>query len=369
MATYWEEKMGMKFKKSLAAVLCASVLSVVLSVGQAKAEETINMTVTAGHPPVFLWVQLLDGFFLPEVDKRLAAAGGDVKINWTKAYGGTLAKIGGELDAIRDGISDVGFVGTIFHAPQMPLQNVSYFAPFGSADVGTVSSVIADLQSDIPEMKAAWTQNNQVYLGGAALDTYHLFTNFPVNSLEDLKGKRIMAPGPSANWINGTGAVAVASSLPEYYNNIKTGVADGVVTFATGALPTKLFEVAPYMTEVNFGSQFAGGLTINKDRFDALPENVQQIFLEVGNEFSKEFADAQTAKAAAFVEKMKGAGLKVSTLPAADRKAWADTIPNAGKKWADGLDAKGLPGNKVLAGYMKAIKDSGADVPRDWSSE
>ncbi len=361
--------MGFKLKQSLVVVVCATILSAVLSFGQARAEETIDMTVTAGHPPVFLWVQLLDGFFIPEVDKRLQAAGGNVKINWTKAYGGTLAKIGGELDAIRDGISDIGFVGTIFHAPQMPLQNVSYFAPFGSSDVGTVSSAIASLQSEIPEMKAAWTKNNQVYLGGAALDTYHLFTNFPVNSLEDLKGKRIMAPGPSANWINGTGAIAIASSLPEYYNNIKTGVADGVVTFATGALPTKLFEVAPYMTEVNFGSQFAGGITINKDRFDALPEDVQQVFIEVGAAFSKEFAEAQTAKAAAFVEKMKDAGLKVSTLSDSERTAWANTIPNAGKKWADGLDEKGLPGNKVLTGYMKAIQEAGADVPRDWSSE
>jgi len=361
--------MGFVSKKALAMVVCASIMSAAMSFGQARAEETIDMTVTAGHPPVFLWVQLLDGFFLPEVDRRLAASGGNVKVNWTKAYGGTLAKIGGELDAIRDGISDVGFVGTIFHAPQMPLQNVSYFAPFGSSDVGTVSNIIADLQSEIPEMKAAWTKNNQVYLGGAALDTYHLFTNFPVNSLEDLKGKRIMAPGPSANWINGTGAVAVASSLPEYYNNIKTGVADGVVTFTTGALPTKLFEVAPYMTEVNFGSQFAGGLTINKDRFDALPEDVQQIFMEVGAAFSKEFADAQTAKAAAFLEKMKSAGLKVSSLSNSDRNTWANTIPNAGKKWADSLDEKGLPGSKVLTGYMKAIKESGADVPRDWSAE
>lgn len=361
--------MGSISKKALAIMVGAGVLSSVLSFGQAKAAETIDLTVTAGHPPVFLWVKLLDGFFLPEVDKRLAAAGGKVKINWTKAYGGTLAKIGGELDAIRDGISDMGFVGTIFHAPQMPLQNVSYFAPFGTSDVSAVSSTIADLQTEIPEMKAAWTKNNQIYLGGAALDTYHLFTNFPVKSLGDIDGKKIMAPGPSANWINGTGAVAVAASLPQYYNNIKTGVADGVVTFITGALPTKLFEVAPYMTEVNFGSQFAGGISINKDRFDAMPKDVQKIFMDVGKAFSKKFAEAQTAKAAAFLEKMKGAGLKVSTLSSSDRNAWAKTIPNAAKKWAGSLDAKGLPGSKVLAGYMKAIKKAGADVPRDWSAE
>jgi len=39
------------------------------------AQQTIRLTAAAGHPPVFLWVKLVDEFFIPEVDKRLAAAG------------------------------------------------------------------------------------------------------------------------------------------------------------------------------------------------------------------------------------------------------------------------------------------------------
>ncbi len=359
--------MARKISK-LATMVAGALLAATLTAGTSQAE-TIKMTVTAGHPPVFLWVKLLDGFVLPEIDKRLAASNTGITIEWTKAYGGTLAKIGGELDAIRDGISDMGFVGTIFHGPQMPLQNVSYFTPFGTDNVAAVTSTIANLQANIPAMNDAWTKHNQVYLGGAALDTYHLFTTFPVNSIDDLKGKKIMAPGPSANWINGTGAVAMASALPQYYNNIKTGVADGVVTFTTGAFPIKLFEVAPYATRVSFGSQFAGGITINKDRFDALPPGVQRIFLDVGKAFAVKFAEAQTAKAGFMMKKMQEAGLKVSDLSATERTRWAKTIPNAAKKWATGLDSKGLPGTQVLKGYMAAIQASGAPVPRDWSAE
>ncbi|MEI2624541.1 MAG: hypothetical protein V9G23_12010 [Giesbergeria sp.] len=44
--------------------------------GAAHAQQTIRLTAAGGHPPVFLWVKLIDEFFIPEVDKRLAAAGG-----------------------------------------------------------------------------------------------------------------------------------------------------------------------------------------------------------------------------------------------------------------------------------------------------
>ena len=90
----------------------------------AHAQQTIRLTAAAGHPPVFLWVKLIDEYFIPEVDKRLAAAGGKHKIEWTKAWGGTLIKIGSESKGIADGVADMGFVSTIFEAPKFPMQNV-----------------------------------------------------------------------------------------------------------------------------------------------------------------------------------------------------------------------------------------------------
>ena len=80
--------------------------------GAAHAQQTIRLTAAGGHPPVFLWVKLIDEFFIPEVDKRLAAAGGQTKIDWTRAWGGTLIKIGSESKGIADGVADIGFVGS-----------------------------------------------------------------------------------------------------------------------------------------------------------------------------------------------------------------------------------------------------------------
>ncbi len=110
-------------KKALMIVVMASLIFS-LPVGSALAKD-YKMTVVAGHPPIFLWVTLCRDFFIPEVDKRLLAAGGKHKIVWNQVYGGTVAKIGGALEAIEEGIADMGFVGTIFEAPKMPLHNVT----------------------------------------------------------------------------------------------------------------------------------------------------------------------------------------------------------------------------------------------------
>lgn len=346
-----------------------SLLFVALGIaaGGAAAQQSIKLTAAAGHPPVFLWVKTLDEVFIPEVDKRLAAAGGKYKIEWTKAYGGTLVKLGSESKGIADGVADVGIVSTLFEAPKFPLQNISYYTPFGSDNIELVSKTIADMQKSIGPMGDAWAKNSLTYLGGMALDSYHIWTRFPLARLEDLQGKKISAPGPAANWIRGTGAVGVAGSLNTYYEDIKSGVSDGAVVFATGAWGAKLHEVAPYVTKVNFGSMFAGGIAINKARFDKMPPEVQKAIREAGDAWTAQYAKAQSALVETRLKEMAAAGAKISELGEGERKRWADALSPVAKTWAADAQSKGLPAGEVLNAYMSGLAKAGTKVPRDWS--
>jgi len=328
--------------------------------------KTHKLTVISGHPPIFLWVTLTRDFFIPEVDKRLVEAGIKDEIVWNQAYGGTIAKIGGVLEAIEEGIADMGFVGTIFEAPKMPLHNVTYMAPFGTDDIFKVVNTITGLQSRIPEMADEWTRHNQIYLGGAALDSYGVLTNFPIKTVADIDGHKLAAPGPSANWIKGTGGVAVAANLNTYYNGIKTGVFEGTLTFMTAASAIKIYEVAPYITIPNFGAQFAGGLSINKDVFDSFSPKIQAIFIEVGKEWTEKLAQAQTERASKALVAMEKAGATRHVLSLEDRKTWAQKLPNVAMNWAEAMGKKGLPGQKVLKGYLDGIRADGTQLPRDW---
>jgi TRAP-type C4-dicarboxylate transport system substrate-binding protein len=352
--------------KTLTGILGAGLL---LALAQPAAAQTVKMTAVAGHPVIFPWVKLADEFFIPEVDKRLAAANSKAKFEWTRAWGGTAVKLGSESGAIKDGLAELAFVSTIFEAPKFPLQNVSYVAPFMTDDVAMMSKVIKGVQAKVPAMAEAWTKNNMIFLGGTGLDTYHLFTKGPINKLEDLNGKKINAPGPSANWVKGTGAVAVAGTLQTYYNDIQTGVTEGALTFVTGAFPAKLTEVAPHITKVNYGAQFAGALVMSKRVYDKLPKDAQKIVMEVGAEYDAKFAQLLAATSASLMQKMVEAGAKPRELSAEERKQWAMVLPNVALPWAKDLDAKGLPGTVVLNEFVTQMKAAGANFPRDWSKE
>ena len=353
----------MKKWQKLLLIVVAAGLILSMPLGSAVAKN-YKITVVAGHPPIFLWVTLCRDYFIPEVDKRIAPLGH--KIEWNQAYGGTVAKIGGALEAIEEGVADMGFVGTIFEAPKMPLHNVSYMTPFGTDNIFYVVDTIAELQAKIPELAQEWTNHNQIYLGGAALDTYGTLTNFPVNSVDGVNGHKLAAPGPSANWLKGTGGVPVASNLNEYYNGIKTGVFEGTLTFMTAAAAIKVHEVAPNICMVNFGSQFAGGLSINKDVFESFPPEVQKIFIEVGKEYTKKLAEAQAARASKAMEAMKAGGATVTVLSEAERKRWADKLPNVPMEWAASMEKKGLPGKAMLNGYLDGLRSRGVKLARDW---
>jgi TRAP-type C4-dicarboxylate transport system substrate-binding protein len=331
----------------------------------AAAQQVHKLTITAGHPNAFLWVKTLDEVFIPEVDRRLA--GSAHRIEWTRAFGGTLIKLGGESKGVADGVADLGLISTVFEAARFPLQNVSYFTPFGSDDIGLVSATVAELQKSVPGMGEVWTKAGLVYLSGMALDTYHVWSKFPIAKYEDLAGKKLAAPGPAANWIRGTGAVPVAGTLNTYYEDIKSGVSDGALVFTTGAYAAKLHEVAPYITKVNFGSMFSGGMAVNKGRYDRLPPEVQKALREAGEVWSAAYARAQTAAMSSALAAMVAAGAKVSELPEAERKRWADALAPVAKAWAADSQGKGLPANEVLNAWLAALAKGGAKLPRDWS--
>jgi len=352
------------WKKTVLMVLMVSLV-MGLSAGSAPAKN-YKLTVVAGHPPIFLWVTLCRDYFIPEVNKRLAEAGGKDTVEWNEAYGGTIAKLGGVLEAIEEGIADMGFVGTIFEAPKMPLHNVTYMTPFGTENIFYVVDIMHELQSKIPALAQEWSKHNQINLGGAALDTYGILTNFPVNTVDDVDGHKIAAPGPSANWLKGTGGVPVASNLNEYYNGIKTGVFEGTLTFMTAATAIKVYEVAPHIAMVNFGAQFAGGLSINKDVFESFPPYMQKIFVEVGKGYNEKLAEAQAARAKKSMETMEQGGAKVIYLSDAERKRWADKLPNVPMEWAESMEAKGLPGKAMLQGYLDGLRARGVKLVRDW---
>lgn len=349
-------------------LLASATLAAGLALSPAARAETLDVTAVAGHPPVFLWVKTLSESFIPAVNTALEGSGTD--IDWTEAYGGTLAKVGGEVEAMEDGLAQLGIVASLFEPSLLSLQNVTYATPFGSDDVTLVLNTVDQMHEDIPAMRKLWEDLDLEYLGGGfGLEDYLLMTTFPVNSIADLDGRKINAPGAAVNWLKGTGAVGVAGNLTTYYNDIKTGVAEGVIVFPTAAAAAKLFEVAPYVTRVHFGAQYAGGIVAKKSWFDDQSPEVQEAFRSAAKVFAADYATGLETRVEGAFAAMEAGGATITELGEAERSAWASAMPNVAQEWAKALDDGGLPGSEVLDTYMTRLKDAGTALPRDWSAE
>jgi TRAP-type C4-dicarboxylate transport system substrate-binding protein len=357
----------MKHYLTTGAVALGLAVSTIAAAPLAQAE-TLNVTVVAGHPPVFRWVKHVSQTFIPAVNAALEGTG--TTINWSEQYGGSLAKVGDELEAVEEGLAEIGMVSSLFDPAKLAVQNVTYFTPFVHSDPNLVSEWMDELQNSNEAMKAAWADNGLEYLGAATgIDDYLLMTNFPINSIADLEGHKIGAPGPAVNWLKGTGAVGVSGNLTTYYNEIKTGVYDGVIVFASAALPGKLHEVAPYITKVGFGSQYAGGVAANKDWYDSLTPEVQKALKDAAIANRIAYHADLDASVTKFLGIMESQGATITEVDQAFREEWVAGMDNVAKLWAEKLDSQGMDGTGVLKTYMDTMRAAGATPVRNWDQE
>ncbi|MEX2479460.1 MAG: C4-dicarboxylate TRAP transporter substrate-binding protein [Gammaproteobacteria bacterium] len=341
----------------------------VLSASAAHAgDRELDLTIVTTHPPSLPWVTVIRDHVLPEFEVRLARRRPDMAVRFTTAWG-TLYKYQHSLAGVEIGLADIGWVGSLWESARLPLQNVTYALPFITDDLPALMRVMNRLHAEIPALAASWKKYNARFLGASGVDTYHLLTTFPVRTLDDLRGRKILAPGAAAIWLRGTGAIAVDGSLSSYYTQIKTGVADGVLSILTGAHPFRIHEVAPYITLVGIGAQCTGALTANLDVWRRLPRAAQDILAALGHEYSDLAAADVVARYEHALAALAAEGAVVTTLPAAEKQRWVENLPDLAHSWVARNEARGLPAGQVLRALMDGLRAEGVEPVRAWDRD
>jgi TRAP-type C4-dicarboxylate transport system substrate-binding protein len=349
-------------------VTFSGLLSGTLATPVSAAPKKIKLTIAAGHPygPA-LWVTLLKDVFEPEVNKRLAKTG-NYEIEWTEGFGGSIAPIGGVLEAIEAGVADLGVVMTAFEWSKCRLQNLTYMLTFGTDDFGLAVRTFDKMYETVPALQASLLRYNQMHIAGDSPDTFQLFTNFEVKKMEDLKGHKISASGPMLSLIKVAGGVPVEGNLVEWYNMAKTGVIDGVIIFVTGAASFKLNEVLPYYTKVGFGLPSGGCyLGVNKDVWDGLPDEVKKALKESGAVWREANIEVKKKRVSSAEKQIVDNGGIIYQMPQSERVRWANALPALeDTEWAKQTIAEGLPLKEVANRYIELMESQGAGFARDW---
>ncbi|NNE87675.1 MAG: C4-dicarboxylate TRAP transporter substrate-binding protein [Silicimonas sp.] len=337
----------------------------------ASSQETINLTVASSHPTVVPWVGMIKTHFMARTDEILAE-NGNYQIEWNEAFGGTLYKANATLSSVEEGITDIGWVFSFLEAAKLPLSQASSNAPFSTSNPALQLEVMEELIETNDAFRDEWEQHNLKVLGLTGTDLYDLYTKEPLTGVDDIEGMKLSAPGVLGNWLRGTGANAVDGALTTFYTDVQTGVSDGALTLALGALPIKLYEVAPYINRFDAGGAFSGAVAINRDSWEGLPEEVQNAMVEAGKYYTTSHGQDLVERHEFALNKMVELGASQDTpvtivpMPEGELVKWVNKMPDLAGDWAAPLDARGIPATEFIAAYMEALRSRGETPARDW---
>jgi len=355
--------------KTIAMIFLIVAVAFAINIPAAHAKDSrkvIKLRCIAGHPDTAApWVGLMKSFFVPELKKRVLEETKDYDLDVSENYGGSVAALGECLESIESGIGDMGMVVWVFEMSKLHPQNSTWWFPFGPEDTTLVLEAFRRTWDKFPFLDEMLERYNQKRIALCTLPSYEFVTNFPIQKLEDMKGKRIAHGGPMVPWAEAIGCVGVQSRLNEAYTALQTGVYDGWMMEPHATVGFKLYEPAPYYTIAGLGAGIPNCITMNLDTWNKLPKEVQKIVIDVGKAYEVAMAKYSASNYYRQITYMATKGVTVRKLTKKEQKRFAAAMDEklVANAMAKDSDKSGYPGSEMAKFYVQTLIDLGYDWP------
>lgn len=304
------------------------------------AAQTITLKLNSPAPPRSY---LHAGVFEPWAKAVEADSGGTLKIQLL--YGGTLGHFGVNYDRVVDGVADIGFILTAMAGGKLRQQDVAAL-PFETKN--SIEAAVALWK--LFEKGVTAPEFNQIKpLGIWVFPNSALHTKDPVKTLDDVKGKKLVASNLIAAKIaTSLGGTPVTFRPDEAYQAISRGIADGSLMPFTGMAVFKINEVAKHHLDAALGSDSAL-LMMNKQSYDKLPPQAKAAIDKHSYlTLSQRLGEKTTEEWARTRNIVKD---RVVTLSPAEEKKWQAALAPIAKEWA----ANTPGGGKVLEAFRAEV--------------
>jgi len=224
------------------------------------------------------------GLMVDFANQITEASGGRLKVT---AYPlGELPYTGADAArATRDGLIQMCHISVPFVIGDIPMAPISDF-PFLERTEETRKKYNEVAK---PYLVAAFDNWGVEVVGTCAYGRRQLITRDPVSSLDDLKGKKIRcAGGIQPEVLRALGIVPMSILFPEVYTAFSRGVIDGVLTASRAHEQIKTHEPGDYFFKID-GETGAVMESINKDAWNALPQDIRDIITRLTKEFTADW--------------------------------------------------------------------------------
>ena len=232
-----------------------------------------------------------DNGVVPWIEAVEEATEGTVQIELLPA--GSIVSGGEAFGATADGTIDVYAGWATVYGGQMPEGMLAYGLAMGAEDYEEAWEVVMEYDdgSIANIIREAANENNLHWAGWTSQGPNSMFTKFPVNSMEDLKGHKLRAGGPQAIFLEAMGGTPVSFEGDEIYTAIDLGTIEGTMWDTGGVESMKFHEVIDYAMLPGWNPSQAQEIYINLDRWNELNdwqrEQIEGVFEEIYTETSE----------------------------------------------------------------------------------
>lgn len=308
--------------------------------GQDTAEEreVIELSYSIFFPPTHAHSKAAESW-AQEIESRTDGA---VKINMYP--GGTLTGAGECYDGVVSGISDIGmsvFAYTRGRFPVMEAVDLPLGYPTGMAATRAANAFYQEMKpEEMDDVEVLY-----LHAHGPGL----LHTKEPVETLEELEGMQIRSTGLSAKMVTALGANPVAMPQGDTYEALQKGVVEGTFAPMETLKGWRQAEVINATTECReIGYTTAMFVVMNKNAFSRMPDDVQDVFTAVSEEWIDVHGNVWDDADEEGLEFTLESGNEIVELSSAESARWQAAIEPVIAEYIEKMEEKGIDGQKSV---------------------
>ena len=272
------------YKKIALFFFVLSIAVAFLTLGTLNAEaKPIKLTYSNFFPPTHMQSKLAEAW-CKEVEKRTK---GQVYVEYYP--GGTLTKAAQCYDGVVTGLSDVGLSCLAYTRGRFPVM-AAVDLPLGYTSGRVATKVVNEVYKKFMPKELMDTRVMYLHAHGPGLPHTR---DKAIKTLEDMKGLKMRATGTCGKVAAALGATPVSMPMPETYQSLQKGVVDGSLYPWEANKGWKLGEVCHYCTAA-FSSAYTTAffVVMNKDKWQSIPADLQQIIQEINEEWIVKHGEA-----------------------------------------------------------------------------
>lgn len=211
----------------------------------------------------------------------------DGQINFERTSFEAVCDMDEVADCVRDGRADIGITVTDYTPHLLPTLSVMSIS-FLNNDIQASTEALYDLHTNYEPAMEQLESANLEYITTWPVGALLIGSTEPVENLDDLAGLSARAAGPVTQRTLEAADVNVnAITAAETYESLQRGVIDSVAASLDFAVNYKVTEQLPYWADPGVGQYTAYGMWWNKDSYDSLTPELQEVVDGVTQEFNE----------------------------------------------------------------------------------